>query len=425
MNGLNINERISDIEELRRIFGNATKEVRDILNGALEGNEVSVSDGIILFEQRRMHAKANRDAIYTTADIMRSKVNGEHVSFVVNRNINFTNVCYMGCRFCGFAKRKEDKNSEWLSPEEVTSRAREAWNRGATEVCIQGGLHPNMAGTYYRDLILAIKSEVPLMHIHAFSPFEIWYGARKTKMNYRDFITDLKECGLNSMPGTAAEILDKEVRKKLTQNKLSADEWTKIIRSAHAVGVPTTATIMYGHVDGPKHWSSHIALLREIQRETGGFTELVPLSFVHSDSPLYKNNPEEVRPGPTTEEVDLMHSVSRIMLNGFINNIQVSWTKLGIKRAQQMLSRGVNDLGGTLMNESISRSAGSEHGQEITAFELCKVIRSMGRVPVRRNTIYEIMDVFENHDPEELSPLISRKGSDPLSFLDMFPEVAR
>ena len=425
MNGLNINERISDTQELKKILGSASKEVREILNRALEGNEVSVSDGVILFEQRSMQAKANRDAIYTTADIMRSEANGEHVSFVVNRNINFTNVCYMGCRFCGFAKRKEDKNSEWLSPEDVASRAKEAWKRGATEVCIQGGLHPNMAGTYYRDIVLAIKSEVPLMHIHAFSPFEIWYGARKTKMNYRDFITDLKECGLNSMPGTAAEILDKEVRKKLTQNKLSAEEWIKIIRSAHYVGVPTTATIMYGHVDGPTHWSSHIGLLREIQRETGGFTELVPLSFVHSESPLYKNNPVEVRPGPTTEEVDLMHSISRIMLNGFINNIQVSWTKLGIKRAVQMLSRGVNDLGGTLMNESISRSAGSKHGQEITAFELCKVIRSMGRVPVRRNTIYETMDVFENHDPEELSPLISRKGNDPLSFLDMFPEVAK
>ena len=297
--------------------------------------------------------------------------------------------------------------------------------QGATEVCIQGGLHPNMPGTYYRELILSIKTELPKMHIHAFSPFEIWYGSRKTKMNYRDFIADLKECGLNSMPGTAAEILDTEVRKKLTQNKLSTEEWTTIIRSAHSVGIPTTATIMYGHVDGPAHWSNHIALLREIQRETSGFTEFVPLSFVHSDSPLYKDNPSQVRPGPTTEEVDLMHAVSRIMLNGFINNIQVSWTKLGIERAVQMLTRGVNDLGGTLMNESISRSAGSKHGQEITAFELCKVIKSMGRMPVRRNTIYEILEIFQNHDPEELSPLVLRKGKDPLSFLDMFPEVVK
>ncbi len=412
-------------KELEKVIGNATKEVSHILHGALEGKEVSVSDGTTLFEQSSMQAQANRKAIYATADSMRARVNGERVSFVINRNINFTNVCYMGCRFCGFAKRKEDENAEWLSLEEVTVRAQEAWDRGATEVCIQGGLHPNMPGTYYRDLILAIKTELPKMHIHAFSPFEIWYGSRKTKMNYRDFIADLKECGLNSMPGTAAEILDTEVRKKLTQNKLSTEEWTTIIRSAHSVGIPTTATIMYGHVDGPTHWSNHIALLREIQRETGGFTELVPLSFVHSDSPLYKDNPSQVRPGPTTEEVDLMHAVSRIMLNGFINNIQVSWTKLGIERAVQMLTRGVNDLGGTLMNESISRSAGSKHGQEITAFELCKVIKSMDRVPVRRNTIYEILEIFQNHVPEELSPLVLRKGKDPLSFLDMFPEVVK
>ena len=425
MNSLMTNEGKLNTTEFERILGNATKEVSHILFKALEGKEVSVSEGVTLFEQRNMQAESNREAIYATADIMRSKVNGERVSFVVNRNINFTNVCYMGCRFCGFAKRKEDNNAEWLSPEEVTMRAQEAWARGATEVCIQGGLHPNMPATHYRDIILAIKSELPEMHIHAFSPFEIWYGSRKSKMNYCDFIDDLKECGLNSMPGTAAEILDTEVRKKLTQNKLSTEEWTTIIRSAHSVGIPSTATIMYGHVDGPAHWSNHIALLREIQRETGGFTELVPLSFVHSDSPLYKDNPSQVRPGPTTEEVDLMHAVSRIMLNGFINNIQVSWTKLGIERAVQMLTRGVNDLGGTLMNESISRSAGSKHGQEITAFELCKVIKSIGRVPVRRNTIYEILEIFQNHDPEELSPLVSRKGKDPLSFLDMFPEVVK
>lgn len=412
-------------KEFERKIGSATKEVRQILSSALEGEEVSIFDGTILFEQRSRQGQENREAIYAAANIMRARVNGERVSFVVNRNINFTNVCYMGCKFCGFAKRKEDKNAEWLTPEEVVIRAQEAWYRGATEVCIQGGLHPNMPGTYYRDLIIAIKSELPEMHIHAFSPFEIWYGSRKSKMDYYDFLTDLKECGLNSMPGTAAEILDTEVRKKLTQNKLSSKEWTTIIRSAHAVGIPTTATIMYGHVDEPTHWSNHIALLREIQRDTRGFTELVPLSFIHSDSPLYKDNPFDVRPGPTTEEVDLMHAVSRIMLHGFIDNIQVSWTKLGIERARQMLSRGVNDLGGTLMNESISRSAGSKHGQEITAFELCKVIKSLGRLPVRRNTIYETLEIYQNHYPEEVIPLVPRKGNEPLSFLDIFPEAAK
>tara|TARA_B100000131_G_C18007515_1_gene569084 strand:- start:83 stop:1075 length:993 start_codon:yes stop_codon:yes gene_type:complete len=328
----------------------------------------------------------------------------------------------MGCRFCGFAKRKEDKGSEWLEPAQVVERAQQAWDRGGTEVCIQGGLHPKMEGNYYRELVLAIKAALPDMHIHAFSPFEVWYGAVKSKLSYRDFLTDLKDCGLGSMPGTAAEILDTEVRQKLTKNKLSADCWEEIIRTAHDVGIPSTATIMYGHVDEPKHWAAHIALLREIQKDTGGFTELVPLSFVHTDSPLFLNNPNSVRPGPTDHEVDLMHSVSRIMLNGFIDNIQVSWTKLGAERARNMLSLGVNDLGGTLMNESISRSAGSKHGQEITAAELCEIIRSAGRTPVRRNTIYKTIDIYKDHDPIDVIPLVERK-SDPLNFLKMFPET--
>ena len=328
----------------------------------------------------------------------------------------------MGCRFCGFAKRKEDKGSEWLEPAQVVERAQQAWDRGGTEVCIQGGLHPKMEGNYYRKLVLAIKAALPDMHIHAFSPFEVWYGAVKSKLSYRDFLSDLKDCGLGSMPGTAAEILDTEVRQKLTKNKLSADCWEEIIRTAHDVGIPSTATIMYGHVDEPKHWAAHIALLREIQKDTGGFTELVPLSFVHTDSPLFLNNPNSVRPGPTDHEVDLMHSVSRIMLNGFIDNIQVSWTKLGAERARNMLSLGVNDLGGTLMNESISRSAGSKHGQEITAAELCEIIRSAGRTPVRRNTLYQTIDIFKDHDPIDVIPLVERK-SDPLNFLKMFPEA--
>ena len=228
---------------------------------------------------------------------------------------------------------------------------------------------------------------------------------------------------MGSMPGTAAEILDTEVRRKLTKNKLSAEKWVESIRTAHEVGIPTTATIMYGHVDGPQHWAAHIRLLRDIQKETGGFTELVPLSFVHSESPLYAHNPDEVRPGPTVSEVNLMHAVSRIMLHGWIDNIQVSWTKLGADRAREMLAMGVNDLGGTLMNESISRSAGAKNGQEITAKELVQIIRSAGRIPVRRNTVYDEIESFADHDPEDLSPLVERDGQDPLDFLKMFPEV--
>ena len=409
--------------ELQNLLDAASRSVSQILTKALFGNEISEIEGALLFNCRDKEKVTDRAAIFSVADILRQRSKGDYVTFVVNRNINFTNICYMGCRFCGFAKRKEDSGSEWLEPSQVVERAQQAWDRGGTEVCIQGGLHPKMEGNYYRELVLAIKAALPDMHIHAFSPFEVWYGAVKSKLSYRDFLSDLKDCGLGSMPGTAAEILDTEVRQKLTKNKLSADCWEEIIRTAHDVGIPSTATIMYGHVDEPKHWAAHIALLREIQKDTGGFTELVPLSFVHTDSPLFLNNPNSVRPGPTDHEVDLMHSVSRIMLNGFIDNIQVSWTKLGAERARNMLSLGVNDLGGTLMNESISRSAGSKHGQEITAAELCEIIRSAGRIPVRRNTIYKTIDIYKDHDPIDVVPLVERK-SDPLNFLKMFPETA-
>ena len=408
--------------ELQNLLDAASRSVSQILTKALFGNEISEIEGAVLFNCRDKEKVTDRAAIFSVADILRQRSKGDYVTFVVNRNINFTNICYMGCRFCGFAKRKEDSGSEWLEPSQVVERAQQAWDRGGTEVCIQGGLHPKMEGNYYRELVLAIKAALPDMHIHAFSPFEVWYGAVKSKLSYRDFLSDLKDCGLGSMPGTAAEILDTEVRQKLTKNKLSADCWEEIIRTAHDVGIPSTATIMYGHVDEPKHWAAHIALLREIQKDTGGFTELVPLSFVHTDSPLFLNNPNSVRPGPTDHEVDLMHSVSRIMLNGFIDNIQVSWTKLGAERARNMLSLGVNDLGGTLMNESISRSAGSKHGQEITAAELCEIIRSAGRIPVRRNTIYKTIDIYKDHDPIDVVPLVERK-SDPLNFLKMFPET--
>tara|TARA_B100000035_G_scaffold120014_1_gene101873 strand:- start:16 stop:1290 length:1275 start_codon:yes stop_codon:yes gene_type:complete len=409
--------------ETQNLLDAASRSVSQILTKALFGYEISEIEGEVLFNCRDKEKVTDRTAIFSVADILRQRSKGDYVTFVVNRNINFTNICYMGCRFCGFAKRREDSGSEWLEPFQVVERAQQAWDRGGTEVCIQGGLHPKMEGNYYRELVLAIKAALPDMHIHAFSPFEVWYGAVKSKLSYRDFLSDLKDCGLGSMPGTAAEILDTEVRQKLTKNKLSANCWEEIIRTAHDVGIPSTATIMYGHVDEPKHWAAHIALLREIQKDTGGFTELVPLSFVHTDSPLFLKNPSSVRPGPTDHEVDLMHSVSRIMLNGFIDNIQVSWTKLGAERARNMLSLGVNDLGGTLMNESISRSAGSKHGQEITAAELCKIIRSAGRIPVRRNTIYKTIDIYKDHDPIDVIPLVERT-SDPLNFLKMFPETA-
>nr|WP_321443161.1 5-amino-6-(D-ribitylamino)uracil--L-tyrosine 4-hydroxyphenyl transferase CofH [uncultured Cohaesibacter sp.] len=397
----------------------ASPEIRAILDKALSGKEVTQSEGTSLF------AAKGKDlpAIYATADQLRQRANGDLVTFVVNRNINFTNICYMGCRFCGFAKRADEAGAEWLEPAQIVARARQAWDRGGTEVCIQGGLHPKMEGSYYLDIVRAIKAELPGMHIHAFSPFEIWYGAAKSKKSYHDFLSELKEAGLDTMPGTAAEILDTEIRRQLTKNKLSTERWVEIIRTSHEVGIPTTATIMYGHLDGPAHWAAHMALLRDIQKDTGGFTELVPLSFVHTESPLYSQNPDKVRPGPTVDEVDKMHAVSRIMLHGHIDNIQVSWTKLGAKRATQLLSRGVNDLGGTLMNESISRSAGASHGQEITAHEMVQIIRAAGRIPAQRRTNYSILEMFDNHDPVAQAPLVARTGANPLDFLDMVPHA--
>lgn len=395
----------------------ASAPVRAILDRALAGHEVSEAQGEILFKARG----TDLAAIVSVADQLRHQTCGDDVTFAVNRNINFTNVCYMGCQFCGFAKRMEDEGAEFLALETIVARARQAWERGGTEVCIQGGLHPKMSGSHYRDIVLALKAELPDMHIHAFSPFEIWYGVKKTGMSIREFLTDLKDCGLDSMPGTAAEILDTDIRKQLTRDKLTTDQWVEIIRTAHEVGIKTTATIMYGHVDGPEHWAAHLALVRDIQRDStphlGGFTEFVPLSFVHEDAPLYLANPDGVRPGPTDDEVALMHAVSRIMLHGFIDNIQVSWTKLGAQRAQAMLACGVNDLGGTLMNESISRAAGAKNGQEVTAHEMVQIVRSAGRIPVQRNTLYGVIQRFDSIDPEALSPLVDRKGADPLAFL--------
>jgi len=388
--------------------------IKEILLNAIKGIEISEKEGVMLFNA---NSDQDQKAIFETAKFLCRSIKGSKVTFVINRNINFTNVCHMGCRFCNFAKRMNDKNSEWLSLEEIVNRAQEAWERGASEVCIQGGLHPKMEGTYYFDIVRSIKSKLPDMHIHAFSPFEIWYGSSKMKMSYRDFLIELKKMGLGSIPGTAAEILDTKIRKKLTKNKLSSEKWIEIIKTAHSVGLKSSATIMYGHVDKVENWSAHISILREIQKETGGFTELVPLSFVYQDSPLYLEDKNNVRKGPNEDEVNKMHAVSRIMLFGWIDNIQASWPKLGAKRAQELLNMGANDLGGTLMNESISRAAGAKNGQEITAKEIVDMIRDVNLIPARRNTLYEIKETFVHYNPVEIAPLVDRGGFDPIFFL--------
>ena len=396
------------------IFMGVSKDIRLILENSLSDRRPSSDD----IERLFLTTGKEKKAVLQVADWLRERIHGDNVSFVINRNINFTNVCYMGCKFCGFAKRLDEAGAEWISVEQVVQRAEEAWNRGASEVCIQGGLHPKLPGTYYRDILIALKKALPKIHIHAYSPFEIWYGAKKMKLSYSDFLEDLKECGLGSMPGTAAEILDKQIREKLTKNKLSTARWVEIIKTAHSLGIPSTATIMYGHIDAPMHWAIHLDTIRKIQIETGGFTEFVPLSFVHYDSPLFLENPNLVRPGASDNEIDLMHAVSRIALNGLIDNVQVSWTKLGAERARNLLSMGVNDMGGTLMNESISRSAGSKNGQEITEREMVDIIRSASKVPVRRNTLYKTIKTYRTDEAVTTSePLVSRDGQNPLSFL--------
>ena len=391
--------------ELETALRRATRPTREILERTLSGDELSEIDAITLFGA----VDDDLAALTSAADEARRRAKGDAVTFVVNRNINFTNVCYMGCRFCNFAKRQEESDAELLSHAEVARRAREAFERGGTEVCIQGGLHPKIAGSHYGEIVRAIKAEVPSIHIHAFSPFEIWYGARKSRQSYAEFLSDLKAAGHGSVPGTAAEILDERVRKILTQDKLSTEAWVEIIRAVHAVGLPSTATIMYGHVDGPEHWAAHIGLIRSIQKETRGFTEFVPLGFIHYDSPLYRDVPG-VRPGPTREEHLRMHAVARLMLAGWIDNIQASWVKLGPALAQEMLRCGANDLGGTLMNESISRAAGALWGQEVTAREMVGLIRGAGRVPTQRTTLYQTVEVYDARDPDDLAPLVPRKA---------------
>jgi 7,8-didemethyl-8-hydroxy-5-deazariboflavin synthase CofH subunit len=395
------------------VLCSASTETRRILERTLSGAEVGVADAEHLLAAPELDVAA----IAATANIVRQSRCGDNVSFVVTRNINFTNVCYMGCRFCGFAKRRESAGAYWLEFDEVANRAQVAWDRGATEVCMQGGLHPDLPPAYYRDVLKAVKEQVPGMHVHAFSPFEIWFGARKRKMPVTEFLTELKEAGLGSVPGTAAEILDTEIRQQLTRDKLSAAAWEETIRAAHAVGLRSTSTMMYGHIDSPHHWANHIDRLRRIQKDTGGFTEFVPLGFVHAEAPLYvdKRIPG-VRPGATPSEHIKVHAVSRLMLTGWIDNIQVSWVKLGTENAQTLLRAGVNDLGGTLMDETISRSAGSSHGEEVTAFEMVQIIRNAGRDPVRRSTLYKTLEVYRDHDPINLGTLKPRAQS-PVQFM--------
>ena len=326
------------------------------------------------------------DAVAALADSLRQDAVGDDVTFVVNRNINFTNICYTGCRFCAFAQRKGDADAFSLSAQEVADRAWEAHVAGATEVCMQGGIDPELPVTGYAELVRAVKAKVPSMHVHAFSPMEISNGVTKSGMSIREWLISLREAGLDTIPGTAAEILDDEVRWVLTKGKLPTSQWVEIVSTAHEVGLRSSSTMMYGHVDTPSHWVGHLNVLRGIQDRTGGFTEFVPLPFVHQSSPLYLAG--AARPGPTHRDNRAVHALARIMLHGRISQIQTSWVKLGVERSQVMLTGGANDLGGTLMEETISRMAGSEHGSAKSVAELVAIAEGIGRPARQRTTTY-------------------------------------
>ncbi len=308
------------------------------------------------------------------------------MTFVVNRNINFTNVCYTGCRFCAFAQRRSDADAYTLSLDEVAARAREAWDVGATEICMQGGIDPQLPGTAYLDLARAIKQAAPGLHLHAFSPMEVVNGASRMGVPIREFLAQARAAGVDSLPGTAAEILDDDVRWVLTKGKLPTASWIEVVTTAHEIGLPTTSTMMYGHVDTPAHWAAHLLLLRDLQARTGGFTEFVPLPFVHTSAPIYLAG--IARPGPTARDNRAVHAVARLMLHGRIDHIQCSWVKLGTDDCVRLLRGGVDDVGGTLMEETISRMAGSGHGSRRSVEDLAAMIRTAGRVPRQRTTTY-------------------------------------
>jgi 7,8-didemethyl-8-hydroxy-5-deazariboflavin synthase CofH subunit len=374
----------------------AAPPISRILDRALDGHELGLDHGLALAAVDG----ADLAALVLTADELRRRAVGDVITYVVNRNINFTNVCVVGCSFCGFSRGPRAQDAYSLTLEEVVAKAVEAQRRGATEVCIQGGLPKDLEGYFYRDILRAIKRALPDMHIHAFSPMEIAYGVEKTGLALREYLAMLKAEGLGSIPGTAAEILDDDVRGQLSPNKLKAAQWVEIIRTAHRLGLPTTCTMMYGHVESAEQWLRHILLLREIQKETRGFTEFVPLAFVHEKTRLYHQG--GARPGATRREHLIVHAVARLLLDGHVRNLQVSWVKMGFEGSLACLQAGANDFSGTLMEESISKTAGADFGEYVAPEEFRAMIRRIGRIPAERTTTYQIRRLFPAQDPRDV-----------------------
>ena len=382
-----------------RSLAAATPRVAGLLEKALAGSDLQMEEGLAL-------AKVEGNALLALvkiADELRRQVVGDKITYVVNRNLNFTNVCIVGCAFCGFSRGPDSPDAYFHSTETLVAKSVEAVKIGATEVCIQGGLPKDLDGYYYVELLRAIKARLPELHVHAYSPMEIVYGVEKTRLPLREYLLMLKEAGLNSIPGTAAEILDDSVRRTLSPNKLKVRQWIEVIRTAHSLGIPSTSTMMYGHTELPEHWVNHLLLLREIQKETHGFTEFVPLGFIHSQTRLFQSG--GARAGRSVHEDLIVHALARILLNGYIPNVQVSWVKLGFRESLACLEAGANDFGGTLMEESISKAAGADFGEYVSPGEFRAMIRTIGRMPAERSTTYKIRKVFEYPDEQERLPI--------------------
>lgn len=382
----------------------ANSEISDVLDKSLSNKEITANEAISLYEANDFEFHL----VGAVANELRKQKVGDIVTYVVNRNINFTNVCIKQCGFCAFSRDFREEEGYLLPIEEILRRAKEAYAVGASEVCIQAGLPPDMKPTLYEDICRAIKNEIPSIHIHGFSPEEVLYGANRSEVSIQEYLARLKEAGVDTLPGTAAEILDQKIRDKISPGRISVKDWVEVIKTAHKMGIKSTATMMFGHVETKRDRVNHISKLREIQKETGGFTEFVPLNFIASEAPMYRHKLHpEIQAGAASKEVLLTHAISRIMLNDYINNIQMSWVKEGQKMSQLLLLWGANDFGGTLINESISTSAGSQHGQLIRPKEIRHLVRDIGRTPAERNTKYEIIKKFGNEEIDDPLDAIS------------------
>ena len=391
----------NQVENLGAIIGGIRPETAAVLNRALSGEDITSEEAVVLFGAEGQEY----NAMVMTADELRRRTVGDIVTYVVNRNINFTNVCIKRCGFCAFSRDFRQEEGYLLPVEEIIRRAKEAWDYGATEVCVQAGLPPKMEGDLYIRLCESLKKELPDMHIHGFSPEEVLYGSIRSESTIKQYLTELKAAGVGSLPGTSAEVLDQELRDEISPGRITVDQWTEVITTAHELGIPTTSTVMFGYLETPTQLAKHMDLIRGIQQQTGGITEFVPLSFVHTEAPMFmKGLVDDVRPGPSGIEVIKMHAIARIMLNNWIPNIQASWVKEGSRMSQLLLTAGVNDLGGTLINESISTAAGAQHGQLMRPSEFRQIIRQAGRIPAERYTTYKTRRVFSDTD-QELDPL--------------------